>query len=169
MKPGMTDFNPALLQVFISAALFSISAILIRKFSQAHSAIGYAFVTNGVCALCCICTFALLGDEFIMPSIEHALLFLVCGAGFGLGEFLVAKGIMLAQASIVAPFHYNQIIWGIIFGYFVFDTLPEAHVIIGATIVIGSGLYIWYKENKVRKPGQKTMILRRTIVSVPEK
>lgn len=169
IKPGMGDFNPALLLILVSASLFSISAILIRKFSQAHSAIGYAFVTHAVSASCCLCIFIIFGGKFIIPSSEHALLFLFCGSAFGLGGFLVTKGIMLAQASIVAPFHYSQIIWGIIFGYFVFDTLPKTRVIIGAIIVISSGLYIWYRENKIRKPGQRTMVIRRTIISIPRR
>lgn len=169
IKPGFGEFNPALLLVLISAAFFSIGAILIRKFSQAHSAIGYAFVTHTVSALCCLTIFLIFGDGFILPSQKHSLLFLLCGAGFGLGGFLIAKGIMLAQASIVAPFHYSQIIWGIIFGYMIFDHLPEFRTLLGAAIVISSGLYIWHRENKIRKTDQQTMVLRRTIVSIPQR
>ena len=169
IRPGVGDFNPALLFVLLAATLFAIGSIMIRKFSQSHSAIGYTFVVYLTSAICSLIIFLLFGKEFIVPSFYDTLLFTACGACMGLGMFFVAKGIMMAQASIIAPFHYSQMIWGILFGYVFFDNLPDRFVVIGASVVIISGLYIWHRENKMRTTGERMVVLRRMIVAIPRK
>ena len=49
-------------------------------------------------------------------------------------------------AAVAAPFQYTQIIWGVLYGYLVFGDKPDSTLFIGLTIVVGSGLYILYRE-----------------------
>ncbi len=169
IRPGAGDFNVALLYVLLAAFLFSVGSVLVRRFSQGHSAIGYAFVTTTVHAFCALGIFLVFGDGYKIPPPQDALLFLACGVCMGLASFLIPKGIMMAQASIIAPFHYSQMIWGILFGYIFFSELPDIYTISGASIVIASGLYIWHRENLMRKAGQRYMLVRRTIIAVPRR
>ena len=47
-----------------------------------------------------------------------------------------------APASVLSPFIYTQLIWVVIFGYPVFDHVPNGWTVAGACMVIGSGLYL---------------------------
>ena len=50
---------------------------------------------------------------------------------------------------MLAPFIYTQLIWVVILGYVVFDHVPNAWTMGGASIVIGSGLYMFWRERKL--------------------
>ena len=67
------------------------------------------------------------------------------------GHFCLIAGHKLAPASVLAPFIYTQLVWVTIFGYFVFDSLPNSWTIAGAAVVIGSGLYLLYRERQLGK------------------
>ena len=55
------------------------------------------------------------------------------------------------SASSVAPVHYTQMIWGTLIGYFVFSEVPTFSVIVGAIVIILSGIYLIYTENNSQK------------------
>jgi len=63
------------------------------------------------------------------------------------------------EASVVAPMHYSQMIWAIIYGYFFFAELPDWFTLIGACIVISSGLYVVFRESRVTV-SENTPVLR---------
>jgi drug/metabolite transporter (DMT)-like permease len=56
-----------------------------------------------------------------------------------------------APATVLAPFAYTQIVWMVIAGYIVFGDWPGPSTLIGAAIVIASGLYILYRESVRRR------------------
>ena len=68
------------------------------------------------------------------------------GATGAMGHFLFIKAFHAAEASMLAPFTYAQVIAAIFWGFLVFDDIPSIWTIAGATIVIASGLYVWYRE-----------------------
>ena len=66
-----------------------------------------------------------------------------------LGHFCLISGHKLAPASVLSPFIYTQLIWVTILGYLVFGSLPTAWTLAGAAMVVGSGLYLLYRERKM--------------------
>lgn len=52
------------------------------------------------------------------------------------------------EASIVAPFMYTQIIWGVLFGWIFFMTIPSTFTAIGLAMIIGAGCYSIWREHK---------------------
>jgi len=51
----------------------------------------------------------------------------------------------------LAPFVYTQIIWMIIVGFVVFGDVPDIYTLIGAGIVVSSGLYVYYREQAAKR------------------
>jgi len=47
---------------------------------------------------------------------------------------------------VVAPFRYFSLVWATLYGFLIFGEIPGSHTIAGATIVIASGLYVFYRE-----------------------
>ena len=52
----------------------------------------------------------------------------------------------LAPASVVVPYQYSMIVWAVMFGYAVFGDVPEVATVVGAAIIIGAGIYIFFRE-----------------------
>ena len=66
------------------------------------------------------------------------------------------------EASVVAPMHYSQMIWAIIYGYFFFSELPDKFTLIGACIIISSGLYVLLRESRIKVSNNKPVLRNRS-------
>ncbi len=60
---------------------------------------------------------------------------------------MMIRAYQTSEASIVAPMQYSQILWATLFGMLFFDEYPNWNTAIGAAIIIGSGLYILFRES----------------------
>jgi drug/metabolite transporter (DMT)-like permease len=57
------------------------------------------------------------------------------------------------EISFVAPFRYTALLWAILFGYLVFGDVPDTAMIVGSVVIVGSGLYMLYRERiRGRRP-----------------
>lgn len=61
----------------------------------------------------------------------------------------VNRSLAVAPASVVVPFQYSIIIWAVLFGFLVFGDVPTWTTLVGAAIIIGAGLFIFFREQKV--------------------
>jgi drug/metabolite transporter (DMT)-like permease len=83
---------------------------------------------------------------WVTPSLDSLALFAAAGC-ISVGALLcVNRSLKLAPASVVVPYQYSMIVWAVMFGYAVFGDVPSMATIIGATIIIGAGLYIFLRE-----------------------
>lgn len=79
------------------------------------------------------------------------LLMVTMGTAGAMGHFLLVKAFHSAEASMLAPFTYSQVIGAIFWGFIFFGDVPSIWLAAGATLIIGSGIYVWYRETRVRK------------------
>lgn len=90
--------------------------------------------------------------DFVPVAPFHVLLFGLYGAiilgGLLMTTYSIAK---IHEMAIVAPFQYAQIVWGIIFGFFIFGDVPVATTYIGLILIVGAGLYTIYREHQNHK------------------
>ncbi len=68
-----------------------------------------------------------------------------------------------AEAVIVAPMQYSQILWATAYGYFLFGEKLERSTALGAGIIIASGLYILMRESRARPDGKKPVLRTTTL------
>lgn len=61
-------------------------------------------------------------------------------------HFCLIRAFRSAPASLVVPFSYTSLLWATLFGFAVFGTLPDQWTLLGASLIIASGLYIFYRE-----------------------
>jgi drug/metabolite transporter (DMT)-like permease len=65
------------------------------------------------------------------------------------GYQFIIMSMRTGEISFVAPFRYTALLWAILLGFLVFGDVPDAPMISGAMIVVGSGLYTLYREQVV--------------------
>ena len=90
---------------------------------------------------------------WVTPTPGSLLLFAAAGIISVTALFCVNRSLKLAPASVVVPYQYTMIVWAVLFGFVVFGDVPHPVTIIGASIIIGAGLYIYLRE---RSLGQGT-------------
>jgi S-adenosylmethionine uptake transporter len=84
-----------------------------------------------------------------MPIEDLGLIAFIAVFGF-VGNLMVIVAYRKAEAGIVAPMQYSQILWATAYGYYFFDETPDLGTAIGAAVVIASGLYILSREGRAR-------------------
>jgi drug/metabolite transporter (DMT)-like permease len=62
---------------------------------------------------------------------------------------------------VVVPYQYSIIVWAVVFGYLVFGDVPSWEVVTGAAIIIGAGLYIFFREQRVARKPQPELLTER--------
>lgn len=82
-------------------------------------------------------------------------LFGLAGLLVGSAQFLLIEAFRLAEATLVAPFKYTNLVWAVLLGFIVFDHLPDGWTLGGSAFVIGGGLYILHRETLARRRGRR--------------
>jgi drug/metabolite transporter (DMT)-like permease len=77
-------------------------------------------------------------------------LLLIVGVGVmgAIGQNLITVAFRSAPAAVVAPFEYTAMLWGVLLDVAIWSAYPSALTLIGASIVIGAGLYLIQRERR---------------------
>jgi len=81
-------------------------------------------------------------SQWQTPGVSDAMLFVFMGLIGALGMSLLTQGYRHAPASVIAPFDYSVLLWGVLFGWAIWQEVPRTNVWIGSAILSASGLYI---------------------------
>ncbi|MEO1193799.1 MAG: DMT family transporter [Pseudomonadota bacterium] len=150
VRPGLAGFHWAVLISLLAAftiAFYNMATREVARQDDHYTSLTYVSVVATLAST----PFAFL--DWRTPEGWDILLFLALGVAGSLGHFLLIIAHGLAPASALAPYVYTQIIWVAILGYVVFNHLPDQWVWIGAGLVSASGLYLGYRERKVKGLG----------------
>ncbi|MEZ5825062.1 MAG: DMT family transporter [Geminicoccaceae bacterium] len=152
IRPGFSGFHPAALLPLSAGLLFSVYLVLTRRLVRTSSPDATQAVTTIVGA-----SLLSLVVPFVWEPLPFDLLLLMIAIGMlsGVGHILMTSAHVHAEASTLAPLTYIALIVATFLGYLLFDDLPDGWTIIGAAIVIGSGLFIWW-HGSVRRVDDAT-------------
>lgn len=161
MRPGYGVFEPAAFLALLAAVFYGGSIITTRRMGNS---------TNGASLTLFATVFftgggALLGLVFSGVVVEHAhpsvaflfhpwvwpqgkdwLLLVMLGCISAVGFFSLSQAYRLADASVVTPFEYTYLPWAVLWGFVFFGNLPQLHTWIGLVLIVGSGLFVIYRE-----------------------
>lgn len=156
LQPGATELTLGHLAGITSAVSNAMASIIVRKIGQDERPVVLmlypmvaAFIVMGI-LMCFV--------YVPMPLVDLGGVVVISALGFTAGLVLIAA-YRNGDAAIVAPMQYSQIIWASIFGYFLFGEEVERATVIGAGIIILSGLYIVFRETRLGAKSQ-TPVLR---------
>jgi drug/metabolite transporter (DMT)-like permease len=66
------------------------------------------------------------------------------------GQWIVVLAFRYADASVLAPFSYSQLVWVSLLGFLIFGEMPDGWTVVGAAFIVASGLYTAHRE-RVRR------------------
>ncbi len=146
IRPGLAGFHPAMLFSLGAALSFSIFVLLTRRLAVVETTESLILLPAIFAALVMIPPgFA---QWIPVPDLLHWSLLLATGVFGALGHWVFIKAHEAAPAPVLAPFVYSQLIWMTALGYFIFGDIPDLATMIGAAVIIGSGLYLLYRERR---------------------
>jgi len=87
---------------------------------------------------------------WVTPTWHDVGFGILLGLASTAGQGIVVLAFRYADASVLAPFSYSQLLWVSILGFFVFGEIPDVWTVAGAAIIVASGLYTAHRE-RVRR------------------
>lgn len=144
LRPGTAELGLGHFAALGAASSSALASIIIRKIGQEERSIVlmlYPLTANFV-----VMAVALPFVYKPMPIQDLGLIGIISLFGFTAGLFLISA-YKNAEAAIVAPMQYSQIIWATIFGYLIFGETLDRETMLGAGVIILSGLYIVLRES----------------------
>jgi drug/metabolite transporter (DMT)-like permease len=170
VRPGTALFDWAALLPILCGAAYAVSMILARTMGRQDSAAAMAFWGNIAFLICAAAlsawfgpgahvgaahpSLAFLTRGWAMPTPTDALLMCTCGLIAAVGLTLLTQAYAMARAAVVAPFEFTFAFWGLLWGWLIFGTLPDALGWLGIAVIVASGLYVIHREGiEAGEPG----------------
>jgi drug/metabolite transporter (DMT)-like permease len=125
----------------LAYALYQVSTRLVREAEPIVSLL-YAGLTGAVLFT------VLLPLGWQDPSAVQWLLLVILGSCGAVGHLMVILALQRLEASRLAPFTYMQLVWAILASLFVFGDVPGLATLGGATVIVGSGLFVWWLNQR---------------------
>ena len=143
VRPGGHDFHAASVLPVLSAATWALALIVTRMMSATENPV----TTLAWSAVVGCIVLSVLQPLTWQPLSGEALLVgLFIGVSSTVGHRFVIQAFRHADASLLAPFSYVQLLWASAFGFLLFSVLPDAFTWLGSAIIIASGLYTAHRE-----------------------
>lgn len=146
MRPGLGVMHPAALLSLAGAIAYAFYGVTTRMLA-AHDSSATTTFYSGLAGVV-LMTPLLPWIWTTTPSALTWFLLLMTGALGSFGHWLLVLAHARAPAAILSPFIYTQIVWMLALGYILFGDWPDPWTLVGAGIVIASGLYLLYRERK---------------------
>jgi drug/metabolite transporter (DMT)-like permease len=85
----------------------------------------------------------------VVAVLAQAVILITAGLCGGVGQILMTESYRHADMSTIAPFEYTSMILAIVIGYVVFAEVPTIYTLVGGTVVVGAGLFIIWREQRL--------------------
>jgi drug/metabolite transporter (DMT)-like permease len=145
IRPGVGMPHWALALPLVTALGFALYQILTRKVAgtPGETSVAMLFYLASVGA---VLTTALVPFFWRTVAPFDWLPMAAMGLLGGIGHLLLIRALTIAPASLLAPFVYTQIVWGVVLGYLVFGDVPNVWMLVGGAVIVASGLFVFYRE-----------------------
>jgi drug/metabolite transporter (DMT)-like permease len=143
IRPGMVEFNWGVALALWSGFGSAITLLITRKLAGGSSAVANTAYTNFYGA---IIASVLVVWFWKTPTPYEFGMFILLGAIGTAGNYLSLKALTYAEASLLAPFGYTEMINAVLLGWYFFGDFPDQWTFAGITVLIASAIYISWRE-----------------------
>jgi drug/metabolite transporter (DMT)-like permease len=156
LRPNLEVVGWGVLFPLFSASGMAVT-IIANRAARSHASVLALQYYMSVTALIVLCGVTLVGhvsgaEAFAVHWPHWSVLARCVVMGFSatLAQFLIFMGTTRAGPGTVAPMTYGQLLAAVAFGWIFFDETPDAVAVLGAAVIVGAGLYLWYSS----RPGK---------------
>lgn len=150
LRPGSGEFTFASLAILIAAFCYACQAITARHLKTESMLSLAVYVVVGPLI---IASLLISNETWTTPDAKGWILMAAAGVCSAIAWVGFINGYRGSSPVILAPFEYAALIGGAVAGYLIWDEIPDRFVVLGALIIIGSGLYVVYREVVVNEEG----------------
>lgn len=145
LRPGSVGPSLLAVAVLVAATCYALNAISVRILGRTDSTAAMSF---WFIAMVAVGAGALALPDWQPLRSSDVLWLAGMGVTGALGQLLITEAFKCAPVSIVAPFEYSTLFWGVLLDLAIWGELPGPLVFAGAAVIVGSGLYLIYRERK---------------------
>ena len=151
VRPGPEGFDVHVFYALVAVGLVTLRDLATRRLSKATPSMFVTLITSAV--IMAVFGLASLTGDWAAMNMRAGVL--TAGAGVMIiGGYLFSVMVMrVGEISFIAPFRYTGLIWALGLGWLVFGQWPDGLTLLGATIVVGSGIFMLAREAKLARAG----------------
>lgn len=150
IRPGADGFQMAALLPIAAVFGIALRDLLTRQLDPTIPSTSVAFYAFLTCIPAGVILIPVSGS-FVVPE-QTGLLLMLGATVFGVsGYYAIVIALRVAETSIIMPFRYSRLIFSIFLGIVVFGEDPDRLTYLGASVVIGTGIYTFLRERRVMR------------------
>jgi len=131
------------LAVLGAATGYALSAITVRVLSRTDSTESMVFWLTTMLS---VGATAIAAPAWVAVALEHWPILATLAVTGALGQYAITEAFRRGEASVVAPFEYTALAWGLALDFALWGVLPDEIVYVGAAIIVASGIYLVHRE-----------------------
>lgn len=129
-----------------AAVVSALATITVRQLTKTETLGSIVFYFTLLSTLIGLATLPL---GWIWPTPLQAVILVTIGLLGGLGQILHTNSYRHGDASLIATFEYCSLLWAVLFGFVLFGDIPTWSVLVGAGIIVASGLFVIWRERRL--------------------
>lgn len=143
IRPGSDVFSLTALLPLAAAACYSGYALLTRRVGADEDVWTSLFYTGlvGTIFLSVAVPF-----QWQSPDIPGLMLMILIALAGTLGQLALIRAFSQGEAAMLAPYSYSGLAFAAFWGFIFFVEIPDFWTIFGSLVIVGAGLYVWYRE-----------------------
>ena len=143
LQPTSDAFKIAAIAPMGAAAFGAARDVITRAMSGSENSLSILFTSMLMITIAGFLTYP-LGWSAVKPS--HIWIFITSSLLVGLAQYLMIEAFRLGEVALISPFKYSSLLWATLIGLVIWNDLPSKHVVLGAFILILSGIYLLRNE-----------------------
>jgi drug/metabolite transporter (DMT)-like permease len=160
LRPGFVEVDTGSISIFISAAIWGSTMIVIKVLGRTES----SFTTTAYATIFLTPLVLIAAIPFWQwPTAEIWPWLFVIGILGSLGQICLAQAFREADITVVLPIDFTKLIWAAVLGYFVFAEVPDMWVWIGGVVIFASTTYIAFRERREEQAKKKGLFTSKVV------
>jgi drug/metabolite transporter (DMT)-like permease len=151
VRPGVEGFNQFSLLALVSVIFCAVRDLATKRIPAPIPSLFITLLTTMTVTTAGAAILVPLGG-WTPPSGRALGLLALAAVLLLIGYQCVIMALRSGDISAVAPFRYSALLWAMLLGYLVFGDVPDAMMVAGASIIVLSGLYAFYRERQRDRP-----------------
>ena len=157
IRPGLNSFDPNVVYILIAVLFVTVRDLITRKLPMnvpstivSFQAFASLIIAGGILIF--------LSDQKIVGLDKNQIYFVLGGIIFGvIGYYCIVASTRIGEAGVVTPFRYSRLLFAIIIGFLFFNERPDFYTLLGASIVIMTGIYTVLRERYLARRSRAKM------------